>query len=228
MKAFAPMDNYQTLIQQAQAGTNIERRLAFDELVPLFQKMAFSVAYNMLRDVHMAEDVVQESFMTAYLRIEQLQKPEAFPAWLKRIVLTQSDRQIRGKQAHIEPLEVRYDLAVENPGPEALIEEYEMQHQVQIAIDALPEHERAVTEGFYLQGESQKELAERLQVPITTVKKRLQYAREHLRLIVGDLNAVVDEAIARVLKPNQPKPQPQPIYIYSHHEDPDFDDDSYA
>jgi RNA polymerase sigma factor (sigma-70 family) len=222
------MSHYSTLVRQAQSGTETERRLAFDELLPLFQKMAFSLAYHVLQDMHLAEDVVQESFITAYLRIEQLREPEAFPAWLKRIVLTQSDRQIRGKNPRIETLETRYDLAIDHPGPEALIEAYEMQNQVKIAIDALPEHERAVTEGFYIQGESQKELAERLQVPITTVKKRLQYARQHLRLIVGDLNAVVDEAIARVLKPNQAQPQPQPVYIYAQSEESDFDDDPYA
>lgn len=220
------MDNLVILIQRAQSGTEAERRAAFDEIVPLFQKMAFAVAYGVLQDVHMAEDVVQEAFIATYLRIEQLREPEAFPAWFKRIVLTQADRQIRGQKPHIEPIESRYDIAVENPSPEALVEEIEMQNQVQIAIDALPEHERAVTEGFYLQGESQKEIAERLQVPLTTVKKRLQYAREHLRLIVGDLNAVVDEAIARVLKPNQS--QPQPVYIYARNEEPDFDDDPYA
>jgi RNA polymerase sigma factor (sigma-70 family) len=215
------MDNYKELIQRAQTGTELERHAAFDELVPRFQKMAFSVAYAILQDVHMAEDVVQDSFIAAYMRIEQLREAEAFPSWFKRIVLTQADRQIRNKQPRIEALEARYDLAIENLGPEALVEESEMQHQVQIAIDSLPEHERAVTEGFYLQGESQKEIAERLQVPITTVKKRLQYAREHLRLIVGDLNAVVDEAIARVLKPQQA--QPQPVYVYARHEETEDD-----
>ena len=92
-----------------------------------------------------------------------------------------------------------------------------------LVVEALPEHERAVTEGFYIQGESQKELAERLHIPVTTVKKRLQYAREHLRLLVGDVNAAFDQAIASVLK--QPQKQPQPVYIYTNQNDTESVDD---
>lgn len=217
------MEDFINLIKHAQSGDERERRKAFDALMPQFQKMAFYVAYHTLQDVHLAEDVVQEAFLTAYLRIAQLREPEAFPAWLKRIVLTHCDRQIRSKQPHFEPLEARYDLATDKPSPEALIEETEMQYQVLFAIESLPEHERAVTESYYMQGESQQEIAERLEVPITTVKKRLQYAREHLRLMIGDLNAVVDEAIARVIKP-QVEPQPQPVYVYSRRPQPPTDD----
>lgn len=211
------MEDFIILIQEAQSGTDTQRHAAFDALVPQFQKMAFHVAYNTLQDVHLAEDVVQEAFLTAYLRIEQLKDPAAFPGWFKKIVLTHCDRQIRGKRPDFEPIEARYDLATDKPTPEAMLEETEMQVQVMYAIEALPEHERAVTERYYMQGESQKEIAAGLKVPVTTVKKRLQYAREHLRLIIGDLNAVVDEAIARVMHANQAQqePQPQPVYVYS-------------
>ena len=222
------MEDFIKLVEKAQKGNDHERREAFDALIPDFQKMAFRVAYSTLQDVHMAEDVVQEAFLNAYLRIGQLRDPQAFPAWLKKIVLTQCDRLIRGKKPQFEPIEARYDLAVEKPSPEAMVEESEMQYQVLYAIESLPENEREVTEGFYMQGQSQKELAEQLQLPITTVKKRLQYAREHLRLIIGDVNAVVDTAIARVLQANQanPEPQPQPVYIYSRTQKHN-NDDSY-
>jgi RNA polymerase sigma factor (sigma-70 family) len=209
------MDDTLQLIHEAQSGNAAERRAAFNVLLPRYQRMAFQVAYAVLNDVHLAEDTVQEAFITAYLRIGQLREPQAFATWLKRIVLTQADRQIRGKRPRLEALEARFDLPAEKLSPEALLEESEIQSQLQFAIDSLPEQERLVTEGFYLQGESQKELAERLELPVSTVKKRLQYAREHLRLMVGDLNAVVDEAIAHIFQTNQPKPQPQPVYAYS-------------
>ncbi|MGB7338749.1 MAG: sigma-70 family RNA polymerase sigma factor [Phototrophicaceae bacterium] len=220
------MDDFVQLIQQAQSKDAHARRDAFDALMPQFQKMAFYVAYNRLQDVHVAEDVVQEAFLTAYLKLDQLRDPQAFAGWLKQIVLSHCDRYIRGKKPQLEPIDARYDLATDNPSPEAMVEEVEMHNQVLYAIESLPEHERAVTEGFYMQGESQKELAARLKVPVTTVKKRLQYAREHLRLMIGDLNAVVDEAIARVIQANQPtpEPQPQPVYIYSRSSDTPIDD----
>ncbi|MGJ3239736.1 MAG: RNA polymerase sigma factor [Anaerolineae bacterium] len=221
------MDTVTALIHQIQQGDEHQQREAFDALMPRFQKMAFYTAYNCLHDVHLAEDAVQEAFLTAYLRIRQLRNPEAFVGWFKKIILTQCDRQIRGKSPHFEPIEARYDLALDKPSPEAIIEENELQNQVMAAIESLPEHERAVTEGYYMQEESQRELAERLQVPITTVKKRLQYAREHLRLIIGDLNAVVDEAIIQVMNANKnkPDPQPQPVYVYSRRTKHNTDED---
>jgi RNA polymerase sigma factor (sigma-70 family) len=209
------MSDYIVLVEQVINSRDENRRHHFDELVRRFRGMAVKRAYQSLNDVQMAEDAVQEAFLMAYLRIDQLRDPQAFPAWLRRIVMTQCDRMIRGQQPDFEPLEARFDLATEKPGPESVIEAREIQDHIHSAIDALPEHERAVTRGFYIQGESQKELAERLQLPVTTVKKRLQYAREHLRWMVGDLNAAFDHAIASVLKPAQP--QRQPVYLYSRH-----------
>lgn len=94
-------------------------------------------------------------------------------------------------------------------------EQQDLQQRVLAAVRALPAHERAVTEGFYLQGESTQELAERLEIPLPTVRKRLQYAREHLRALVGGLNAAVDQALADLLPPAAPPMQKQPIYLYT-------------
>jgi len=57
-------------------------------------------------------------------------------------------------------------------------------------VRALPDHEREVTELFYITGYSQQEIAEQLAVPLTTVKKRLQYAREHLRETMPPMNVL--------------------------------------
>jgi hypothetical protein len=63
-----------------------ERQHAFGELVHLFQDMAYSVAYGVLDDFHLAQDGVQESFVTAYRQLHQLREPQAFPGWFKQII----------------------------------------------------------------------------------------------------------------------------------------------
>lgn len=206
-----------------QEGTEEERKAAFDHLMLEHQPTALRVAVNILQDHHLAEDAVQDAFLTAYLQMDQLRNPAAFPGWLNRIVRTQCHRLIRDKAIMQESLENRPTLTTNQPTPESLLESQELRHQVQRALHALPEHERAVTEGFYIQGESQQELAERLQLPLTTVKKRLQYARTHMRLLVDELNAVMDDAIARVLQPQQP--QQQPIYLYNRIQEPQQNDE---
>ena len=172
------MQDYETRVRQALEADGELREEAFGELIAAFESSAQAWAYNALGDAHQAQDVVQEAFLTAYQKIDQLRDPAAFPAWLKRIVLTQSHRVIRRKSPSMLPLD---DDAAPQPDPAAEAEDRELEEQVSRAVRALPEHERVVTELFYITGYSQQEIAERLEVPLTTVKKRLQYAREHLR-----------------------------------------------
>ncbi len=172
------MQDYEALVTQAQDAEGEAREEAFGELIAAFQTSAQAWAYRVLGETHLAQDATQEAFLTAYQKIDQLRDPAAFPAWLKRIVLTHSHRVIRRKSPSLLPLD---DNAAPQPDPAATAEDRELEEQVSQAVRALPEHERVVTELFYITGYSQQEIAEQLELPLTTVKKRLQYAREHLR-----------------------------------------------
>lgn len=229
---------YLNWVLDAQSAQSDVRRLAFDELVRHFQPMVYRQAYAWLGDAFLAEDVAQESFITAYLQIQHLRHPSAFPAWLRRIVWTHCDRLLRGKAQAWQVDWVWNDELDENQGwmldalndaealqPEAALQAQERVLRVRAAIDALPEHERAVTEGFYLQGESQKELAERLHVPVDTVKKRLQYARQRLRGFLSELNEAVDKALADMLQSPTPPAQRQPVYLYRQNRPPTSEGD---
>ena len=172
------MQDYEELVKQAQDAEGEAREEAFGELIAAFQTSAQAWAYRVLGDTHLAQDATQEAFLTAYQKIDQLRDPAAFPAWLKRIVLTHSHRVTRRKSPSLLPLD---DDAAPQPDPATTAEDRELEERVSQAVRALPEHERIVTELFYITGYSQQEIAEQLEVPLTTVKKRLQYAREHLR-----------------------------------------------
>ena len=71
---------------------------AYGELVRRFQNMAYGYAYSILGDFHLAEDAVQEAFLDAYQKLTDLQNPEAFPGWFRRIVFKYCDRLTRLKQ----------------------------------------------------------------------------------------------------------------------------------
>jgi len=208
----------------AQSAPPAERQAALDALVRQFWPYALRLASARLHDPFLAEDVAQEALIQATSLIQQLRQPQAFSAWLRRIVLSQCARQQRGLPAREETL-ADLDAAWEEAWaaqaegqPEDAYQAQERIQRVRQAIAALPDHERAVTEGFYLQGESQRELAERLHLPLDTVKKRLQYARQHLRGFLAELNDAVDRAFADMLIPTPP-PARQPIYLYRQPED---------
>jgi len=180
------MTGYEHWVIKTQAAEGSPREEAFGELIALFQSAAQGWAYSALGDANLAQDVAQEAFLTAYQKIDQLRDPAAFPGWLKRIVLTYCNRATRGKAPSLLPLEE--DDAPLQADPAASAEDREMKDQVNRAVRALPDHEREVTELFYITGYSQQEIAEQLALPLTTVKKRLQYAREHLRETMPPMN----------------------------------------
>jgi RNA polymerase sigma factor (sigma-70 family) len=168
-----------TAAQAAQA----EKSHAFGEIVQRFQDLAFGCAYAVLGDFHLAEDAAQEAFITAWRNLGQLRTSEAFPGWFKRIVLTQCNRLTRGKKLDTVSLDAIADIPAPAlaTDPHLAFEQAEQQEQVALAIQGLPEHERMVTALFYISDYSQNEIAAFLEVPVTTVKKRLFNARQRLR-----------------------------------------------
>jgi RNA polymerase sigma factor (sigma-70 family) len=158
-----------------------ERHDAFTELVAGFQDMAFAYAYVALGDFYLAEDAAQEAFITAWQRLGQLRQPEAFPRWLRRIVRTQCHRLTRGKRLMIVPLEVGEKTEAVSPDPHVAAEQREFQSRMIEAIKSLPERERQVVTLFYINEYTQADIGEFLQVPVSTVNKRLYTARQRLK-----------------------------------------------
>lgn len=204
------MTNYTDWVERAQSNVTAERNDAFDHLVRDFQGMVYSIAFNRLSDRQLAEDAAQEAFLTAYKRIAQLQDVGAFPGWLKRIALTKADRIMRHQAPLGQSLDDSDDLPSTEPTPEVYLEASELRGRVRLAIAALPDGERDVTRDYYLRGETQREISERMNIPLATVKKRLQYAREHLRGLLTGFNETLDRAMYG--EPMPPK-QLQPVYI---------------
>lgn len=161
-------------------STPAARREAFSELVIRFQDMAFACAFAVLGDVYLAQDTAQEAFVVAWQKLSQLREPAAFAGWFKRIVLTQCNRLTRSKRLQILPLDEHLNASVD-PGPHAAAEREDLLTKVLEAINALPEKERLVTTLFYVNGYTQTDIGDFLEVPISTVNKRLYSARQRLK-----------------------------------------------
>jgi RNA polymerase sigma factor (sigma-70 family) len=143
--------------------------------------MACSYAYSLLRDAHLAQDATQEAFVQAFYDLPKLREPEAFAGWLRRIVLKQCDRLTRRKRIATVPLEEAAGVAARETGPAENAEARERHAEVMAAIGALKEHEREVILLYYIRDYSQREIADFLQIPVTTVNSRMGEARKRLR-----------------------------------------------
>jgi RNA polymerase sigma factor (sigma-70 family) len=165
------------LVRAAQAG-NLG---AFAELVRRYQGMAIAYAFALLRDVHLAQDAAQEAFVGAYFAIDQIADPSAFPGWLRMVVRTQCSRMTRRRRVEAVPLEIAGDLAAEADAPDQLAERVDARAHVLRAVAELPRVHREVLTLYYVREYSQREIADFLGVPVTTVNARLHAARTALR-----------------------------------------------
>lgn len=171
------MEQLRSLVTRAQAG-DVD---AYGEIVRRLQDMAYGFGYAFLGDFHLAQDAAQEAFIEAYQSLTKLREPAAFPGWLRRIVHKHCDRLTRRKRVPTAPLEAAGSVASGKPGPADLAGKREMRDRVLAAIRALPDKQRMATTLFYINGYSQKDIAEFLDVPVTTVRKRLARSRSRLR-----------------------------------------------
>jgi len=175
------------LVEAAQAG-NSE---AYDALIERFQPMAYTIAHRSLGDHHLAQDVVQEAVIEAFVHLSQLKEPEAFPGWFRQIVFRQCTRVLRRATEPWISLEAVSERLLTENNPEEVAVQEEVQATVRRAVASLPKPERLVTVLFYGCHYSYTEVSAYLKIPLSTVKKRLYSARQKLRV---QLQATLREA----------------------------------
>lgn len=153
---------------------------AFNSLVQLFQGRSIAFAYTLLGDFHMAEDVAQDCLLEAYRALPTLEAPSAFSGWLNTIIVRRCSRLRHRKRLDTVPIDEQFDrdvcLLVSS------VDKHVIQEAVNTAIAMLPEAQQVVTRMYYIDGDSQEEIAAQLNTTTNTVKKRLQAARTSLRL----------------------------------------------
>ena len=164
-------------VQRAQRG----ELAAFRELVLRFQDMAVGYAFSTLGDFHLAQDAAQEAFLAVSQDLASLRQPGAFVPWLRTVVSKHCDR-ISRRRRDAEPLEADDErLLADTPSPLDAIEQDEVEELVGRAIASLPTKQRDVVALYYIGEQSGRDVATFLEVPLTTVKKRLHDAKPKLR-----------------------------------------------
>ena len=157
---------------------------AYATLVRRFHDRAYDVARAFVHDSHLAEDAVQNAFLTAFCRLQDLREPAAFPGWFRQIVRTEASRIIRRRSDNTD------GPASENPSgdlsPNSGAELTELRQIVHHAVNSLPVKARETAKMFYLDELSHNEIANQLEISAGTVKSRLHRARQRLRnLLLG-------------------------------------------
>ena len=171
-------ESTELLVQRSREGDTT----AFSELVCQYQNAAYATAVSVTRDFHDAQDVVQEAFIAAFCRLGQLRENRKFPNWLQRIVKARStdwirQRTVRRRQAvSLDSSESELARIANTRHGDQL-----QRHELWKSVERLPANYRTAVLLHYLSGFSYQEIAAYLDVPVSTIRGRLQQSRIRLR-----------------------------------------------
>lgn len=174
----------ETLIQQAQKGDIV----AFNRLVVQYQEMVFNVAFRIMGDPAVAEDVAQETFITAYQSLSSF-RGGSFKSWLIRVATNRCYDELRRRkrrpQTSLDAITDENEsfafLRSPNEGPEAHRQRVELALVIERCLQDLPDDQRIVTVLGDVEGYDYQEIANITRVSLGTVKSRLSRARAKLR-----------------------------------------------
>jgi RNA polymerase sigma-70 factor (ECF subfamily) len=174
------------LVERAIAGDGE----AFGEVVRRWERKIYALAYGFTGSVEDARDAAQETFVAAYRNLQNFRGDAKVSSWLHRIAVNQCIT--RRRRARVRA-ETGIDEAVESSGesflstgeqasPARAAEAKERTEAVRRAVAALTPELREVVLMKEFEGLTFQEIAEALQVPLSTVKSRLYTALRQLRM----------------------------------------------
>lgn len=176
--------NEESLIKQAQKGDVV----AFNRLVLQYQELVFNVAYRIMGDPAAAEDVAQETFITAYNSLKSF-RGGSFKSWLMRIATNRCYDELRRRKRRpqtsldeiMDENESFAFLRSPNDGPEIHRQRVELALTIERCLKSLPDDQRIVTVLGDIEGYDYNEIASITKTSLGTVKSRLSRARAKLR-----------------------------------------------
>jgi RNA polymerase sigma-70 factor (ECF subfamily) len=178
------------LVRRAQSGD----REAFGALVEQFQPTVYAIGLRRLGNHSDALELAQEVFLHVLERIDQLREPERFAGWLRqvavRMAINRATRRVAPPSVEVSVLEGASEV---DDGPLDQLITRERADRVWEALGSLKSLDREALDAFYIRGHSLVEIAEMLEVPLGTVKRRLHTARKRLRLALESSVADSDE-----------------------------------
>jgi RNA polymerase sigma-70 factor (ECF subfamily) len=163
---------------------------AFRAIMRMHNQKLYRLARSIVRNDSEAEDIVQETYVTAFAHLASFRGEASLATWLSRIAINEALGRLRRKrraaqvimsepmgEAHIIP----FPLAVSGDDPERSMAQRQILKLVEQATDALPDTYRTVFVARVIEGLSIEETADLLGIKPQTVKTRLHRARELVR-----------------------------------------------
>ena len=178
-----------SLIRDAKKGDE----KAFDKLVHLYMKKAYAVAFRYMRNDQDTQDMVQEAFLKSYINIKNFDERYKFSSWFFRILVNCCINVLKreskksflfdspGKDGEYEIEKQAIDKQTLKYNPENDLIKKEKRRIVLEGVHSLPQKQRDVLLLYDIEGFSQYEVSEMLDIPRGSVMSRLFYGRKKLK-----------------------------------------------
>ena len=166
------------LVERAQRGDHE----AFDALASAAYHRLYAIARRILRDGYAAEDAVQDALVRAWRDLRGLRDPEAFDAWLHRLLVNACNDHVR--RTRRRPVEVQ-ELTVDRAAPQDEFARLADRDELERAFLDLSVEHRAVLVLSHYVGLPNAEVARILHVPPGAVASRLHYGTRAMRAAIS-------------------------------------------
>lgn len=173
-------DIHEYLIERCKSGDSI----AQEEIYKRYARNMYNTAYRIVGHQAEAEDVLQESFLEVFTKINDYRGDATFGAWLKRIVVNRSITLLRKRKFEMTDTEELDNVADTQEDFELLDEQNDLVQKIKKAIEKLPEGYRVVLSLYLLEGYDHVEIAQVLNITESTSKSQFLRAKEKLRKVL--------------------------------------------
>jgi len=160
---------------------------AFDLLVIKYQTRLISTAFKFVKDMQIAEDIVQESLIKSYKSLHSFREDSSFYTWVYRITVNTAKNFLVSKKRRGELLqaEIGKEGAVEIEqfsldSPEALLMRSQLKHLIENCLNQLSEETKTAITLREFDGLSYEEISKIVNCPVGTIRSRIFRGREIL------------------------------------------------
>jgi RNA polymerase sigma-70 factor (ECF subfamily) len=159
---------------------------SYELLIRKYQSKLFSTVLHMVKNRELAEDIVQESFLRAFRKLDTLLNRDQFYPWIKRIAINMALNHFEKEKRVIDVENEEEDSSffeniASGESPEEITLKEELRKYVRLFVDSLPDRLRVVILLREVEDMSYEEIAEMLNIPLGTVRSRLFNARNIIK-----------------------------------------------
>ena len=170
--------NIETLLVLCQDGN----RMAQLEVYNRYQKAMFNTALRIVKNTAEAEDIMQESFITAFSKLHTFKGTASFGSWLKRIVINNSIVQYRKSQRFVEVSDdaIKDDAEMGMEDVNENVSEMRSQEVLE-CMNGLHDSYKNILSLHFIEGYDYEEICEIMQISYANCRTLISRAKESLR-----------------------------------------------